>query len=51
MCEMCRERLTDGVRDWRSVIHKPRESRTQRAFTRRPQLATDRVIVMQVGCA
>ena len=45
LCQMCRELLTDCVRNRRFVIDKARESRLQRAFARRTQFATDRIIV------
>jgi hypothetical protein len=48
MAEMCRELLTDCVRHRRFVVRQARESRMQRAFTRRTQFATDRIIVAQV---
>ena len=48
VCQMRRELLPDGVRDRRFVVRKARESGTQRAFTRRTQFATDRIVVMQI---
>src|SRR5258707_8976590 len=46
--QTCRELLPDDVRDRGSVPREARKARTQRAFTRRTQFATDRIIVMQI---
>ena len=43
--QMRRELLTNGVRHRRLVVRQAREPRLQRAFTRRSQFATDRIIV------
>ena len=48
---MCRELVPDRERDGRLVIRKVRQSRSESAFTRRTQLVTDRVAVVQIECA